>query len=59
MVTHESNPCKWTVSFQSVIVYGQVQEMTDLPLKRDGLNQVMRHYSGRDWTFSEESLEAI
>lgn len=59
VVTHESNPCKWTFSFQSVIGYGHVQELTELPHKTDGLNQVMRHYSGQDWTFSVENLEAI
>jgi nitroimidazol reductase NimA-like FMN-containing flavoprotein (pyridoxamine 5'-phosphate oxidase superfamily) len=59
VITNDSNPCKWTFSFQSVIGYGYVQELTELPSKIDGLNQVMRHYSGRDWTFTEENLEPI
>ena len=59
VITNDSNPCKWTFSFQSVIGYGYVQELTEIPSKIDGLNKVMRHYSGRDWTFSEENFEAI
>jgi nitroimidazol reductase NimA-like FMN-containing flavoprotein (pyridoxamine 5'-phosphate oxidase superfamily) len=59
VITNDSNPCKWTFSFQSVIGYGYDQELTEIPSKIDGLNKVMRHYSGRDWTFSEENLEAI
>jgi nitroimidazol reductase NimA-like FMN-containing flavoprotein (pyridoxamine 5'-phosphate oxidase superfamily) len=59
VITNDSNPCKWTFSFQSVIGYGYVQELTEIPSKIDGLNKVMRHYSGQDWTFSEENLEAI
>jgi nitroimidazol reductase NimA-like FMN-containing flavoprotein (pyridoxamine 5'-phosphate oxidase superfamily) len=59
VITNDSNPCKWTFSFQSVIGYGYVQELTELQIKIDGLNQVMRHYSGRDWTFTEENLEPI
>jgi len=58
-VMHESNPCKWTFSFQSVIGYGHVQELTEIPSEINGLNEVMRHYSGRDWTFTEDNLEGI
>ena len=31
---NESNPCKWSFSFQSVIGYGTVRELTDLPERR-------------------------
>jgi nitroimidazol reductase NimA-like FMN-containing flavoprotein (pyridoxamine 5'-phosphate oxidase superfamily) len=59
LVRNDSNPCKWTFSFQSVIGYGTVQELTEPSEKRDGLNQMMKHYSGRGWPFTREDLEAI
>jgi nitroimidazol reductase NimA-like FMN-containing flavoprotein (pyridoxamine 5'-phosphate oxidase superfamily) len=59
LLQHESNPCKWSFSFQSVIGYGTVQELTELSEKRDGLNHMMKHYSGRAWPFTREDLEAI
>ena len=55
---HESNPCKWTVSFQSVIGYGTVIELTTATEKIEGLNHIMRHYSGRAWPLSAQDIEA-
>jgi nitroimidazol reductase NimA-like FMN-containing flavoprotein (pyridoxamine 5'-phosphate oxidase superfamily) len=59
LVRDDTNPCKWTFSFQSVIGYGTVHELTGLSEKRDGLNQMMKHYSGREWPFTREDLETI
>jgi uncharacterized protein len=59
LIQSESNPCKWTFSFQSVIGYGRVQELTELPEKTAGLNQMMKHYSGREWPFSADDLAGI
>jgi len=59
LIRNESNPCKWTFSFQSVIGYGTVRELTDLPEKTAGLNQMMTHYSGRAWPFTRDDLGAI
>lgn len=59
LIRNESNPCKWTFSFQSVIGYGTVRELTDLPEKTAGLNQIMTHYSGRAWPFTRDDLGAI
>jgi nitroimidazol reductase NimA-like FMN-containing flavoprotein (pyridoxamine 5'-phosphate oxidase superfamily) len=59
LVTDESSPCKWTFSFQSVIGYGSVRELTDPAEKVEGLTQIVRHYSAREWAMSGENLEAI
>ena len=59
LIQHDNNPCKWSFSFQSVIGYGTVRELTELPEKTAGLNQMMKHYSGREWPFTREDLEAI
>jgi uncharacterized protein len=59
LIRNDSNPCQWTFSFQSVIGYGTVRELTELPERTAGLNQMMKHYSGRAWPFTAEDIEAI
>jgi len=45
----EGDACKWTFSFESVIGYGTVTELASVDDKARGLNEIMRHYSGREW----------
>jgi uncharacterized protein len=59
LIQDDANPCKWSFSFQSVIGYGTVRELTDLSEKMAGLNQMMKHYSGRKWPFTRDDLETI
>lgn len=59
LASHETNPCNWTFSYQSVIGYGTVRELADPEEKGYGLHQIMRQYSEKEWTFSAESLEPI
>ena len=49
LVRNEGEACEWTFSFQSVIGYGVIAELTRLDEKAHALNQIMRHYSGREW----------
>lgn len=49
--------CRWTSEFASVIGYGVIRELTGDDQKRDGLNQIMQHYSGHDdWEFAPEKV---
>ncbi len=59
LLRHDMNPCKWTFSFQSVIAYGTVRELTELPEKTAGLQHILRHYSAPASTFTEGDLESI
>ena len=58
LITHESRACSWTAGFESVIGYGRIVEVLTPEDKVYGLNQIMRHYSGKDWQFPPESVEA-
>jgi nitroimidazol reductase NimA-like FMN-containing flavoprotein (pyridoxamine 5'-phosphate oxidase superfamily) len=49
----ERDACKWTFAFESVIGYGVISELSAAGEKADGLNQIMRHYSGREWDIDE------
>lgn len=48
---HEELACKWSIHFESVIGDGTIQELTETTDKQYGLNQIMHHYSGKDWEF--------
>jgi nitroimidazol reductase NimA-like FMN-containing flavoprotein (pyridoxamine 5'-phosphate oxidase superfamily) len=53
----ERSACGWSISYRSVIGYGLAAEITDPDAKRHALNQIMKHYAGRDdWTFDPGQL---
>jgi nitroimidazol reductase NimA-like FMN-containing flavoprotein (pyridoxamine 5'-phosphate oxidase superfamily) len=54
-----SSPCKWSFSFQSVIGYGNVHELTAPAAKAEGLHRIMAQYSNRRWAFGDKSLDTI
>jgi nitroimidazol reductase NimA-like FMN-containing flavoprotein (pyridoxamine 5'-phosphate oxidase superfamily) len=53
LVADDDDACAWTFSFESVIGYGTVIELISPEDKRHGLNQIMLHYSGREWDIPE------
>ena len=57
LVTDQKNACGWTFDFQSVIATGEIREITDPDRKYTGMNQIMRHYSGKDWEMPENEIE--
>ena len=59
LVSHASNPCDWTFSYQCVMGYGTIRELVALDEKTDGLLQVMRQYGPGDWAFTKDSMDAI
>jgi nitroimidazol reductase NimA-like FMN-containing flavoprotein (pyridoxamine 5'-phosphate oxidase superfamily) len=42
-----------------VIGYGTVSELVTPAEKLDGLQVIMRQYSGREWEFRREDVEAV
>ncbi len=52
----EGDACKWTFEFESVIGYGTVTELETAQDKARGLNQIMFHYSGREWEIDEAAI---
>ncbi len=49
LVRDVDDACAWTFSFESVIGYGPVFELVSTEEKTHALNQIMLHYSGREW----------
>lgn len=57
VIPNPEEACEWSFSFYSVIGFGTVEEIVDPQRKAYALNQIMGHYSNREWSFSERSLE--
>ena len=51
--TDDCDACKWTFEFESVIGYGTITELETAEEKARGLNEIMLHYSGREWDIDE------
>jgi len=49
----DCNACEWTFEFESVIGYGTITELETAEDRARGLNQIMLHYSGREWDIDE------
>lgn len=58
IVPDPEEACDWAYEFSSVISDGAISEIPDLEGKAYGLNQIMSHYSGKDWNFPEKTLKA-
>ena len=52
-------PCKWTSAYKSAIGYGKMIELTEYEEQENAINQVMLHYSGKDWEFNEHMLKSV
>jgi nitroimidazol reductase NimA-like FMN-containing flavoprotein (pyridoxamine 5'-phosphate oxidase superfamily) len=53
----DDQACKWSFSFQSVIGFGTISELRDPNQKKQGLNHIMRHYTGKAWSFNPKAVE--
>lgn len=58
-VEHETVPCKWSTSYQSVIGYGKMKEITEFNEAAYALNQIMLQYSGKDWEMTQKMLDTV
>jgi uncharacterized protein len=58
-ISHESLACKWSTSYQSVIGFGTIHEITAFEEAAYALNQIMLHYSGKDWQMTQKMLDTV
>ena len=58
LVTDDDDACTWTFSYESVIGFGSVTELVRDEDKIHGLNRIMQHYSGRNWSFPEQPMSS-
>ena len=58
-IEDETIPCKWTSAYRSVIGYGKMIELVDFEEQKNAINQIMLHYSGKEWEFDEKMLKSV
>lgn len=51
--------CNWSFEFQSVVGFGQVEELIVDEDKSTGLQQIMQQYSEKHWDFKNISLKNV
>lgn len=56
VIADDDLACKWSFSFKSVVGYGTLSEIVDPAQKEQGLAQIMRHYSQKQWAFNEKAV---
>jgi uncharacterized protein len=48
--------CDWTMRFQSIIGFGEVQFLEEYEEKRQALQIIMQHYTDQESLFNEETI---
>ena len=56
LISSPDQACEWSFEFASVLAEGEISEITDLDGKSAALNQIMAHYSGREWDLPAKTL---
>jgi nitroimidazol reductase NimA-like FMN-containing flavoprotein (pyridoxamine 5'-phosphate oxidase superfamily) len=56
LVEHATKACDWSFRYETVVGFGTPQELLEDSEKRHGLDQIMRQYSDRDWSYPQSVL---
>jgi hypothetical protein len=59
LLRDDSNPCRWSFAYESVIGYGRADELVEATAKAHGMGEVIRHYAGTDCPFPLEGLTEV
>jgi nitroimidazol reductase NimA-like FMN-containing flavoprotein (pyridoxamine 5'-phosphate oxidase superfamily) len=54
--SHPDRACDWSFSYQSVLMHGTVEEVTEPNQKEHGLAVIMKQYSSRNWKYPAEKV---
>ena len=59
LLAAESDPCRFSFAFESVMGSGTIHELEDYPDKCHALDWIMRQYSPGQWHFVPEQLRNV
>ena len=59
VVANETKACNWSFSFQSVIGFGKVEELSSPEDKIRGLTHIMAQYSEKEWELNRLPLTGL
>jgi nitroimidazol reductase NimA-like FMN-containing flavoprotein (pyridoxamine 5'-phosphate oxidase superfamily) len=57
-VVADKESCKWGMKYRSVIGFGKASIVEDIQEKKEGLNAIMEHYSGRTYQYPETAINS-
>jgi uncharacterized protein len=58
-IRHETMACSYSMTYKSIVASGRAVFIEDYDEKVRGMNIIMKHYTGRDFTFSKPSIDNI
>lgn len=58
-VRHEKVACSYSMKFKSVLAFGKAVEITDFNEKVDAMNEVMKQYAGKSFTYNEPAIKGV
>lgn len=56
---NEGVACSYSMKYRSIRAYGKVEFIDDFDAKIDGLNIIMRKYTGKDFDFNAPSIHEV
>ena len=56
LISDDRKACNWSFTFECVIGFGTISELSDPLEKERGLAHIMRHYSNQKWQFNEKAM---
>ncbi|NOR26585.1 MAG: pyridoxamine 5'-phosphate oxidase family protein [Desulforhopalus sp.] len=59
VIVDETKPCNWSFSFQTVIGFGKVKELSSPEDKIKGLKHIMAQYSEKEWNLDTLPLNGL
>jgi nitroimidazol reductase NimA-like FMN-containing flavoprotein (pyridoxamine 5'-phosphate oxidase superfamily) len=59
LVTSPDDPCGWSFSYESVVGYGTISELTSHEHKANALSQIVLQCSRREWDFASTNLDSV
>jgi len=58
-IRNEKVACSYTMKYRSVLVRGNAEFIEDFEEKIKGLNVIMKHYSGREFTYNAPAVNNV
>ncbi|MGN1106536.1 MAG: pyridoxamine 5'-phosphate oxidase family protein [Huintestinicola sp.] len=59
MLTSAEKACGWGCDYKSVMAVGKARVITDNAEKKQALTLLMKHQTGKDFTFEDNDLEGV
>ncbi len=58
-IRHEKVACSYSMKFRSVLAFGKLSFVTGHGEKEKGMNEVMKQYTGRSFTYNAPAIKGV